>query len=66
MMLALTLVLALSLPLNGLADDDRTSLTVAIVASKELELYPLKLRERDMVSMMNLVYEGLFFLDDDE
>ena len=65
-MLALTLVLALSLPLNGLADDDRTSLTVAIVASKELELYPLKLRERDMVSMMNLVYEGLFYLDDDE
>lgn len=43
-----------------------SSLTVAIVASDTLELYPLSLRERDPVSMLALVYEGLFTLDDDE
>lgn len=59
------MTLTLILPPDAAADT-RTSLTVGIVASKTLELYPLKLRERDMVSMMNLVYEGLFYLDDDE
>lgn len=65
--LTLTLMLTaiLALPLNAQASS-QTSLTVAIVASDTLELYPLQLRERDMVSVLDLVYESLFTLDDDE
>ena len=43
-----------------------TSLTVAIVADDTMQLYPLSLRERDPVSVLALVYEGLFELDDNE
>lgn len=43
-----------------------SSMTVGIVASDTMELAPLSLRERDPVSMLALVYEGLFTLDDDE
>ena len=60
---ALTLLLlAAAVPAPALG----SSLTVAIVASDTLELYPLSLRERDPVSMLALVYEGLFTLDDNE
>ena len=42
------------------------ALTVAIVADDAMQLYPLSLRERDPVSVLALVYEGLFELDDNE
>lgn len=58
-----TLVLAL-LPQAVFAATDSTSLTVAIVATDELKLRPMELNQRDAVSVLDLVYEGLFALDD--
>ena len=42
-----------------------TSLTCAIVATTDLALRPLELNQRDVVSVLDLVYEGLFAMDDD-
>lgn len=39
-------------------------LTCAIVATDDLELRPLELNQRDVVSVLDLVYEGLFAMDD--
>jgi len=39
-------------------------LTCAIVATDDLELRPLELNQRDVVSVLDLVYEGLFSMDD--
>ena len=52
----------LVLPAAGLAAS--TSLSVAIVADDHLALRPLELNHRDVVSLLNLVYEGLFEIDD--
>ena len=41
-----------------------TYLTCAIVATDDLELRPLELNQRDPVSVLDLVYEGLFSMDD--
>ena len=41
-----------------------TYLTCAIVATDDLELRPLELNQRDVVSVLDLVYEGLFSMDD--
>ena len=41
-----------------------TYLTCAITATDELELRPLELNQRDAVSVLDLVYEGLFAMDD--
>ena len=41
-----------------------TSLTCAIVATTDLALRPLELNQRDVVSVLDLVYESLFTLDD--
>ena len=46
----------LVLPAAGLAAS--TSLSVAIVADDHLALRPLELNHRDVVSLLNLVYEG--------
>lgn len=43
----------------------RTALTIAIVVEDTPALYPLMLNERDLVSVADLVYDGLFELDDD-
>ena len=40
-------------------------LTCAIVATDDLALRPLELNQRDVVSVLDLVYEGLFTMDDD-
>ena len=39
-------------------------LTCAIVATDDLALRPLELNRRDVVSVLDLVYEGLFTMDD--
>jgi len=39
-------------------------LTCAIVATDDLALRPLELNQRDVVSVLDLVYEGLFSMDD--
>ena len=41
------------------------TLVCGIVATEDLELRPLELNQRDPVSVLDLVYEGLFYLDDD-
>ena len=41
------------------------TLVCGIVATETLELRPLELNQRDPVSVLDLVYEGLFYLDDD-
>ena len=56
-MLLLTLVCS-----SALAAVD--SLTCAIVATNGLELRPLQLNQRDAVSVLDMVYESLFALDD--
>ena len=43
---------------------DVSSLTCAIVATNDLKLRPLELNQRDAVSVLDIVYEGLFELDD--
>ena len=52
----------LALPAAGLAAS--SSLSVAVVADDHLALRPLELNQRDVVSLLNLVYEGLFEMDD--
>ena len=59
--LLLTCVL-LFLPTVGLAVP--SSLSVAVVADDHLALRPLELNQRDVVSLLGLVYEGLFEMDD--
>ena len=41
------------------------TLVCGIVATDDLALRPLELNQRDAVSVLDLVYEGLFTLDDD-
>ena len=57
------LFLLLMLPALSLAAGT-TSLSCAIVATDDLALRPLELNQRDVVSVLDLVYEGLFTLDD--
>lgn len=52
----------LFLPTVGLAVP--SSLSVAVVADDHLALRPLELNQRDVVSLLGLVYEGLFEMDD--
>ncbi len=56
-------ILLLFIPLSCLAST--TSLIVGMVATDTLELRPLQLNQRDAVTLLDLVYEGLFYLDDD-
>ncbi len=42
------------------------SLLIGIVASNDLALFPLSMRERDPLNLLNLCYESLVTLDDDE
>ncbi|MCR4708162.1 MAG: hypothetical protein K5746_09500 [Clostridiales bacterium] len=41
-----------------------SSLQLGIVATSDVTLRPLQLNQRDVVSVLNLVYEGLFTVDD--
>jgi len=60
LLIVLTVCLA---PAWSLAADN-TYLTCAIVATDDLALRPLELNQRDVVSVLDLVYEGLFAMDD--
>ena len=62
--LSLALILALAAPCCALAEG-LNYLTCAIVATDDLALRPLELNQRDVVSVLDLVYEGLFAMDDD-
>ena len=60
LLMALMLLLAPSLSLAA----ESSFLTCAIVATDDLALRPLELNQRDVVSVLDLVYEGLFAMDD--
>ncbi|MDO5378341.1 MAG: ABC transporter substrate-binding protein [Clostridia bacterium] len=61
---AVLLSLALLLTPSLAAAESMTSLTCAIVATNDVQLTPLDINQRDVVSVLDLVYEGLFSLDD--
>ncbi len=61
----LSLALLLSLLLPGMAfAEGLSALTVGITATADIQLRPLELNQRDMVSVLDMVYEGLFTIDD--
>lgn len=63
--LVLTLLFLLpALPVS--AGHGLDGLTIGIVAADDMVLSPLTVRERDPLSILALVYEGLVQLDDDE
>lgn len=62
---AAAVLAALSLILVPSCAGAATSLTCAIVLTENPILRPLELNERDLVSVLDLVYEGLFAIDDD-
>ena len=46
------------------AENVRSSITIGIQSTKTLTLRPFEPLERDMLSVYNLVYEGLLYIDD--
>lgn len=58
------LVITASVPHAAQAAETTTSLTCAIVATNDLRLRPLELNQRDVVSVLDMVYEGLFTMND--
>ncbi len=63
---AVLLSLTLALPCNGaLASNVENSLVVGIQSSKTLTIRPLLPVERDMLSVYDMVYESLVYIDDD-
>ena len=61
--LILLMFAALSFGMSGAAAEV-DSLTCAIVATNDLALRPLELNQRDVVSVLDIVYEGLFSIND--
>ena len=61
--LAALILLLVLVPCAALGADP-SYLTCAIVATDDLELRPLELNQRDVVSVLDRVYEGLFSMDD--
>ena len=48
-----------------LAENVRSSITIGIQSTKTLTLRPFEPLERDMLSVYNMVYESLMYIDDD-
>ena len=59
------LFLLLCLVLPFAAAGQTTSINFGIVATNDAILRPLELNQRDIVSVLDLIYEGLFYVDDD-
>ena len=65
-MITLTLVLILVIPAeSSLSENVGRSLTVGIQCTKTLTIRPFEPLERDMLSVYNVLYESLVFIDDD-
>ena len=62
-LIILSLALVLLLPFAAAAEN-LSALTVGITATPDVALRPLELNQRDMVSVLDMVYEGLFAIDD--
>ena len=58
------ILFAITLIIPSYAAAATDSLTCAMVATDDLRLRPLELNQRDAVSVLDLVYEGLFAMDD--
>ncbi len=55
----------LLLPSGAAASNVGTDLTIGIISTKTLEIYPLKPLERDLASLYPLIWESLIYIDDD-
>lgn len=53
------------LPYTVFASNVGESLTIGMQSTKTLTIRPLDPQERDMLSVYNIVYESLFYIDDD-
>ncbi len=62
---SIALCLVLSLPMGALASNVGTDLTIGIISTRTMEIYPLAPLERDLSSLYALVYESLVTIDDD-
>lgn len=60
----LILLLIVALCPAAAAAESADYLSCAIVATDDLALRPMELNQRDVVSVLDLVYEGLFAMDD--
>lgn len=58
-------IICLMILMPAMALSATTAVTCGIVATNNLDLRPLQLNQRDAVTITDLVYEGLFMLDDD-
>ena len=63
--LCLGLALCLLCPFPGLATTMDDTLTVGMISVKTVSLNPLVSEEREFQSLTALIYEGLYYLDDD-
>ncbi|MDR0929041.1 MAG: ABC transporter substrate-binding protein [Oscillospiraceae bacterium] len=61
--LCLCLLMPLSAGASGVSQVP-THMRVAMIVSPDMQLYPLRVMDRDAVSLLNLVYDGLYTLDD--
>lgn len=61
---ALLLCMAMALCPTLACASEIGALSCAIVATSDLRIRPLELNQRDVVSVVDLVYEGLFAMDD--
>lgn len=52
------------LPLSAMASDVPTLMRVAMVTPPDVQIYPLQVMDRDMLSMLDLVYESLVVIND--
>ena len=62
---ALALCAALLAPVCALASSVPTSVRVALISPSDLPMRPLEIMDRDMVSVLDLVYESVVDLNDD-
>ena len=62
----LILLILLILPLEaGISENVGTSITIGIQSTKTLTIRPFEPLERDILSIYNVIYEGLVTIDDD-
>lgn len=63
-LLPIFMLFALLPAFGSAASSGLSALTVGIAATPDVQLRPLELNQRDMVSVLDMVYEGLFTIDD--
>lgn len=61
----IALCLVMALPAAALATNVGADITIGVISTKTMEIYPLQPLERDLTSLYGLVYESLITIDDD-